>query len=1148
MSKSLAALAKVSMQLSRRRARIDDFFFDHDRLRTGRITPDHFRRVLSLNKVNITRDEMLSLMEICTEKCSNEAKLQGKDHGGHNFQRSVNYVKFLSLLRQMETEQSFDRACTSVEMKPHSTDSCTQRLARGYFCDSTEDKLKLDSVMQHLRHIVFVQNVNIKPYFKDFDKLHNGRITCTQFARAVSSVMRNSVQLDSRVLSLLTDIYVDSDGQVNYERFIADIRCVDNNPGRTASQSDVAKIPNGTYVATSSCDCPGRTAKHLIEILRYQFACYRLRCEDFFYDYDKMRSGIVSASQFESALGRLAFVQFKLTQSDMYTLINEYQVKDDQVCSLFRSSNDNDDDDINAVMSAIRVNYVHFLHDLSTTTGEHDRQRMSDCRHQVSAGSTVSGRAVNYFERAHNPGIFLTTLDDQCAADAAVARVRRFVSSTRAHFSPVLRDFDRAHKSIYEHRTCTQSRFVRVLAMLPMELTQKEIQHIIRKYTVPRFDGAPSDEVNYYQFVLDVEASTQMQSSDKTSDEALPLHPEEYMHHDKKMSCETSQHNSSVLKAVNALCTPNHGLCHPSSDARICGENNSRVYRATALDEILADIAEQAAQRELRVGEYFIDFDPLRSGVVPWSKFVTALGLAGVQIGGGDEALRALHDEYLSLPSSNDSSLFAPIHSTDRIDIRRFIADVASLLSDSSSWEESKQSSAGALDGSNSPFKAKSVPKASTEPDAENSQSTRCSMLCDYITHAHPANSNNNNDNNKSNHVCSDELATLIDRLRHEIRIHSALLTPFFAEFDHHNHGTITQMQFRQALTRHCFVLTEREIQLLFARYSSSANKLTRLTARSNDSKKIDTDLTHTHGSGDVNYRCFVRDVGCGEEGRGEQQQHAQQQEQMHGGTIVNPSSDSFPAVDTTSEQAARRVSLLQQTMYDICRFMQERRPRMSEFFPDGDELRHHRVSGARFRHCLSVLGLNFLSEQQLDALEHEFSVPPTASSSDSLGSERMVDYPRFLRTLRELMIEGEGLRAVTRSRNGLSMHDGNFSDVMPDANACRGGEALHVDGVAAQSERARVSRDRLNTVIQKVRKLLATRRTISLPSFREYDRARKGVIKQGQFFTCLLSLGLQLSPNEVDTLHAAYSLDGGEILYTRFTREVDDPTFVRVS
>lgn len=53
------------------------------------------------------------------------------------------------------------------------------------------------------------------------------------------------------------------------------------------------------------------------------------------------------------------------------------------------------------------------------------------------------------------------------------------------------------------------------------------------------------------------------------------------------------------------------------------------------------------------------------------------------------------------------------------------------------------------------------------------------------------------------------KLNELLRRLRHNTQTHGALLTPFFADFDHHHRGKITPNQFHQALCRHRFTLSE---------------------------------------------------------------------------------------------------------------------------------------------------------------------------------------------------------------------------------------------------------------------------------------------------------------------------------------------------
>lgn len=192
----------------------------------------------------------------------------------------------------------------------------------------------------------------------------------------------------------------------------------------------------------------------------------------------------------------------------------------------------------------------------------------------------------------------------------------------------------------------------------------------------------------------------------------------------------------------------------------------------------------------------------------------------------------------------------------------------------------------------------------------------------------------------------------------------------------------------------------------------------------------------------------------------------------------------------------------LQAVLAKVCCFLQERNPRVSEFFPDGDELRHQHVTLTRFRHCVSILGLH-LTEPELHVLERAFA---------SGRVEGEADYPAFVYTVRRMLDEGAGLRAVEQRRMG----------------------------VPASGASTSVEEKVLAVAMDKIRRTLATRHTTALPAFREYDRTRKGQVKEGQFFVSLRALGVQLSPQEAGVVGKAFSLGNGEVGYIRFCKETD--------
>ncbi|RNF22886.1 uncharacterized protein Tco025E_03023 [Trypanosoma conorhini] len=722
---------------------------------------------------------------------------------------------------------------------------------------------------------------------------------------------------------------------------------------------------------------------------------YRLRCDDFLRSCDHFKTGFVTAPQFASALGQLRFVNFHLTAEHIDTLTRAYA--DARLEGTGSGTNEE---------AFPRVNYVQFLADTNPR------------RDEGAAGTT------NYYELTRTPGQFLSGVDDkeQERAEFVLNKVRRFVHSNRIHLIPTLHDFDRVRKGIYEHRTCTVSRFVRSLATNKIFLAPEEISLLVKWYLVRSADGSPSDEVNYYQFVMDVDQAHKPE-----------LDP------------------TRLLRSI--------GTGELQSQ-----KGGSHSQPAETVPLVLVKVARQAEERHLRVNEFFIDFDPLRSGIVQTEKFAVALGIAGLQL--HPQEIEMLQKEYRATKAR------------DHIDVTRFVADVGEIA-------------------------PTAVPSVATKFNFTASRSrteAATAMLKDTLK----------NPSERLTDAERERLPQLIAGLSHDVATHNALLTPFFSDFDRLHRGKITKSNFLRAIARHRFVLSAADTALLSCYYASPE----------------DPEL--------IEYTRFVRDVGQNEMSSGSRGKSGDAMDE------TMPLATNASCVgwnDGISRGEAVDEELVERVLTQICCFLQERKARLSEFFPDGDELRHRHVTNARFRHCLSILGLN-LSEAELQALEAAFA------HAELKGH---VNYPAFFSVVSGKLQAGVGLMAVTQRRRGLGMATdttaGPAADSAPEKSAAPAAEA--VSGARPGRKTLAESQAELyQSAIDKVRRTLASRRSTSLPAFRQYDRARKGFVKEGQFFATLMSLGVQLTPAQSDALRKAHSVGGGEIGYTKFCLVADDERF----
>ncbi|EKF39275.1 hypothetical protein MOQ_000499 [Trypanosoma cruzi marinkellei] len=968
MSEVESIIQRVRVRVAQRRLRLDDFFADFDSLRSGRITAAQFRRALAVNSIQLSDAEFETLTSAFAALPANQTTGSRTPRGGAS--NDVNYLAFLHALRAEDPP---------AEM--------LTTLGRKGKVLSDEEERTLENTFRSLHYVARVRGIHLRKLFEDFDPFRSGKVSASQFRRCLPFE-----GLRDDVLKLIIKKYGDEDGGVLYAAWCRDVEA------STSLKEERLSAGISQHMSSHGV-APPLSLDELLSVLRSQFSMYRLRCDDFLKAYDHFKTGFVTAPQFESALGQLRFVNFHLTADHIDTLTRAYA--DARLGGTVSGTNEE---------VFPRVNYVQFLADTNPR------------REDATSGLT------NYYEMTRTPGQFLSQVDvdEQERAEFVLNKVRRLVQSNRIHLIPTLHDFDRVRKGIYEHRTCTQSRFVRSLATNKIFLSPEEISLLVKWYLIRNADGSPSDEVNYYQFVMDVDNS----------------------------------HSSQLAPAR---------LIRSTGMGELQNQKGSAYSQpADTLSEVLAKVAMQAEERHLRVNEFFIDFDPLRSGIVQTEKFAVALGIAGLQL--HPQEIELLQREYKSTKAR------------DHVDFGRFVADIGE-------------------------FAPTAVPSVMTKSKFTGSQSTKgaASAMCKDAVY---------NPTEKLTDAEREFLPRLLARLSHDVATHHAMLTPFFSDFDRLHRGKITKSNFVRALARHRFVLSPADTSILSRYYASPE----------------DAEL--------IEYTRFVRDVGQGEMELGSREKKAgvwnsgmNDTVMLRTNTVPVCMGDGSPHGGTVDEEFVERV------LTKICCFLQERKARLSEFFPDGDELRHRHVSNPRFRHCMSILGLH-LTEAELQALEAAFA------HSELKGH---VDYPAFFSVVSEKLQAGVGIMAVTQRRRGL--HTAMDTTAVPAAvPAPENSVAFKEEAASGLEKSTKVWGDSqaelYHSAMDKVRRTLASRRSVSLSAFRQYDRARKGFVKEGQFFATLMSLGVQLTPAQSDAIRKMHSIGGGEIGYTKFSLATDDERF----
>ncbi|GKT35120.1 hypothetical protein ADUPG1_008344, partial [Aduncisulcus paluster] len=319
---------KILGLYSHKHPRVRDFFRSYDRLRSGFVTEDQFARVLETSSLHVSESDLAALYQYYGVYPS-------------PMKRMINYRKFVEFLEQSGLETT-----SSSAFKPFG--AMTKKKI------SLADSMKDDSLhrtISMLQKLCETAGINLRPLLKPFDKLNTGKITRSQFFRAMGAVSSRSTMLSDEDLKLLADTYTDGPGIVNYYPLV---HMVEKNVAATCPMVSVPihSVPEktkGTTTFVSIFDKAEHPTPDLI-LSRLHDSClrYGINVRAFFIPHDPRRTGKVTTPTFKSTLctafhGRESISDEELTVLSHGFAVDEAgakYVKYSKVCDIIERMNE----------------------------------------------------------------------------------------------------------------------------------------------------------------------------------------------------------------------------------------------------------------------------------------------------------------------------------------------------------------------------------------------------------------------------------------------------------------------------------------------------------------------------------------------------------------------------------------------------------------------------------------------------------------------------------------------------------------------------------------------------------------------------------------------------------------------------------------
>ncbi|GFR65921.1 hypothetical protein ElyMa_001958300 [Elysia marginata] len=278
-------LDKVRVSVYKNGIRTIEFFKDHDKLRSGVITENQFVCGLAL-------------------ACGKEAQLSRPE-----IQKVVEYYRLPDgRIQYKEFCDSMENAFNIPDLEKKPTESVQRplrgTLSRGLKPLSEIEEQRLCEVINTIADKVATDRIMIYQYFKDYDrsKAYTRVVTPTQFARILHFLGLNVNNQD--LLLLLNKFQDPASGDVNYPAFV---QAVDREfVGHTIDDADISDQNRTNVVIQAKEDkwveSPPVNFEELMARIRHIVLANRLRVNEYFQDYDGLRSGSISIPQFRRGL------------------------------------------------------------------------------------------------------------------------------------------------------------------------------------------------------------------------------------------------------------------------------------------------------------------------------------------------------------------------------------------------------------------------------------------------------------------------------------------------------------------------------------------------------------------------------------------------------------------------------------------------------------------------------------------------------------------------------------------------------------------------------------------------------------------------------------------------------------------------------
>ena len=362
----------------------------------------------------------------------------------------------------------------------------------------------MTGLLATIRSEITNKRILIKPQFQGYDKTRCSHISAEQFRRVMKEL--RLIPPSEPLFQLLARKYFDHGNvrEVNYVKFCHDVDHPEDLfpeyvPKHAKADAPVlqgqARNAGSSYYAgdTASADVVGnrfmlqriQKANNPADVedrLRAAVVMKRVRVEEFFLDFDKLRRGKIRRGQFEQVLSML---NFSLSEDEYKTLAERYKTADPEFL----------------------IDYKAFCASINRAFTTYGIQQDPLAKvEKVTVAATIPARR-KYLEFNE---------DEKAALGGLLNEYRQAVQIRRVHLKPMFRDFD-----ITQNQHVTKHQFVRILGQLGVSAAPAILNILLKAY----MDKGNVDEVNYFDFCEDVDSGDALFSIGRDFNHSFEYYP-----------------------------------------------------------------------------------------------------------------------------------------------------------------------------------------------------------------------------------------------------------------------------------------------------------------------------------------------------------------------------------------------------------------------------------------------------------------------------------------------------------------------------------------------------------------------------------------------------------------------------------------------